>query len=139
MEIDNADWGAFAVSKKILKGVPVAYSIRTQSFRELNGWRLISLYDSEEEQMDPNCYTIAAMTTLIQAKDVYKRQRWGDDSAWLVSALRGPGWRSHEGPVTVLRAPWVRCVRTAPGWRSHEGPVTVLRPACPVCVSKRPP
>ena len=67
MEIDNADWGAFAVSKKILKGVPVAYSIRTQSFRELNGWRLISLYDSEEEQMDPNCYTIAAMTTLIQA------------------------------------------------------------------------
>ena len=67
MEIDNADWGAFAVSKKILKGVPVAYSIRTQSFRELNGWRLISLYDSEEEQLDPNCYTIAAMTTLIQA------------------------------------------------------------------------
>ena len=38
-------------------------------------------------------------------------------------------------PVSALRGAWVRCVRTAPGWRSHEGPVTVLRPACPVCAA----
>lgn len=102
MKIDNGDWGAFIVTKKILQGVPVAYCLRTEPFREMNGWQLVSIEDSEEDQDNPDCYTIAAMTTLLKANPALEVMMEIFNAPWYIYLgwiYEGEELDSPPGPV----------------------------------------
>lgn len=58
-------YGGFILSKNVLKGIPVGYTFREENnIKELNGWNIYSINDSDEYVSNPDNFEIVSIDTI---------------------------------------------------------------------------